>query len=67
MLLCTLDTSPNTLRSNLEQFKQHVAHYERHDLRHFLEFCEGKFATILIDKAQQANAYQGGMLKKKLS
>lgn len=67
MLLCTLDTSPNTLRSNLEQFKQHVAHYDRHDLVAFLEFCEGRFAAILIDNAQQANAYQGGMLKKKLS
>lgn len=67
MLLCTLDTSPNTLSSNLEQFKQHIAHYARHDLLKFLEFCEAKFAMVLIDKPQQAKAYQGGMLKKKLS
>ena len=67
MLLCTLDTSPNILSSNLEQFKQHVAHYDRQDLREFLEFCEGKFAMILIDKPHQDKTYQGGMLRKKLS
>ena len=67
MLLCTLDTSASTLRSNLEQFKQHVAHYDRQDLLNFLKFCEVKFAKTLTDKVQQARAYQGGMLKKKLS
>jgi hypothetical protein len=67
MLLCTLDTSPNTLRSNLEQFRQYVVHYDRQDLLNFLMFCEVKFAKILMDRAQQAKAYQGGMLKKKLS
>ena len=67
MLLCTLDTSPHTLGSNLEQFKQHVAHYDRQDLLKFLEFCEGKFAKILIDSSQQPKTYQGGMLRKKLS
>ncbi len=67
MLLGTLDTLPSTLRSNLEQFKQHVMLYERLDLLNFLEFCEVKFAKILMDKAQQTKAYQGGMLKKKLN
>lgn len=67
MLLGTLDTLPSTLRSNLVQFKQHVTLYDRVDLLRFLEFCEEKFAKILLDRAQEAKAYQGGMLKKKLS
>jgi len=67
MLLGTLDTLPSTLRSNLEQFKQHVLLYERLDLLNFLEFCEIKFARILMDKTQQTKAYHGGMLKKKLN
>lgn len=67
MLLGTLDTLPSTLRSNLEQFKQHVMLYERLDLLNFLEFCEVKFARILMDKGQQTRPYQGGMLKKKLN
>jgi hypothetical protein len=67
MLLGTLDTLPSTLRSNLEQFKQHVMLYERLDLLKFLEFCEVEFANILIDKGHQTKAYQSGMLKKKLN
>ena len=67
MLLGTLDTLPCTLRSNLEQFKQHVMLYERYDLLKFLESCEVKFANILMDKGHQTKAYQGGMLKKKLN
>jgi hypothetical protein len=67
MLLGTLDTLPSTLRSNLEQFKQHVMLYERLDLLNFLRFCEVKFAKILMEKGQETKAFQGGMLKKKLN
>ncbi len=66
MLLCTMESSPSTLRNNLEQFKQHVALYNRNDLLNFLELCEKNFANLLTEASQNAEQYRGGMLRKKI-
>ena len=47
MLLCTMESSPETLKRNLEQFKEYVNIYKRKDLLTFLEFSEGKFSYLL--------------------
>ena len=50
LLLCTMESPPATLSRNLEQFKEYVNVYERKDLLAFLEFTEGKFASLLNTK-----------------
>lgn len=47
MLLCTMESPPTTLARNLGQFKEYVNIHERRDLLSFLEFCEGKFSSLL--------------------
>ena len=47
MLLCTMESPPTTLARNLNQFKEYVNIHEREDLSSFLEFCEGKFSSLL--------------------
>lgn len=47
MLLCTMESPPTTLARNLNQFKEYVNIHERKDLLSFLEFCEGKFSSLL--------------------
>jgi len=65
MLLCTMESSPSTLRSNLSQFKAHVASYERQDLFDFLERMEETFGALLTDGADKGK-YKGGMLRQKI-
>ncbi len=47
LLLCTMESPPTTLARNLDQFKQYVNVHNRKDLLSFLEFCEGKFSSLL--------------------
>lgn len=47
MLFCTMESPPTTLARNLNQFKEYVNIHERKDLLSFLEFCEGKFSSLL--------------------
>ena len=53
MLLCTMESPPTTLARNLNQFKEYVNIHERKDLSSFLEFCEGKFSSLLGNATQQ--------------
>ena len=66
MLLCTMESSANTLRSNLEQFKQSASLYERSDLLQFLEYCGQKFSNLISERSKGARKYRGGMLKQKV-
>jgi len=47
MLLCTMESSSETMKRNLEQFKEYVDLYGRKDLRSFLDVCEKRFAQLL--------------------
>jgi hypothetical protein len=47
MLLCTMESPSTTLARNLNQFQEYVNIHERKDLLSFLEFCEGKFSSLL--------------------
>jgi hypothetical protein len=66
MLLCTMESSSSTLRSNIGQFMQHSAVYKRRDIETFLEFCQRKFAHILADGTATSSQYEGGMLRRKV-
>jgi len=66
MLLCTMESSANTLRSNLDQFKQHALLYKRDDLMHFLEFCQKKFAHLLSEAGHDEEKFRRGMIKQKI-
>ncbi|NWG34793.1 MAG: hypothetical protein HXY42_10145 [Chloroflexi bacterium] len=50
LLLCTMESPPATLARNLNQFKEYVNIHSRKDLLSFLEFCEGKFSSLLGTK-----------------
>ncbi len=50
LLLCTMESPPTTLARNLNQFKEYVDIHNRKDLSSFLEFCEGKFSSLLGTK-----------------
>ncbi len=54
LLLCTMESPPETLRRNLEQFKEYVGIVERDDLLKFLAFCEEKFAHMLSKPGEPA-------------
>lgn len=47
LLLTTMESPPTTLARNLKQFKAYVNIHNRKDLLSFLEFCEGKFSSLL--------------------
>jgi len=66
MLLCTMESSAATLRSNLDQFKQYVLLYKRNDLLGFLDFCTEKFNVILTESKGAADSYRGGMVRQKI-
>lgn len=53
LLLCTMESPPATLARNLTQFKEYVNIHDRKDLSSFLEFCEGKFSSLLGMATQQ--------------
>jgi hypothetical protein len=65
MLLCTMESSAATLRSNLEQFRQYASLYQRNDLLGFLDFCHDKFSNLLQESGA-AVKYRGGMNKQKI-
>jgi hypothetical protein len=65
MLLCTMESTAQTLNKNLDQFKQFAADYKRNDLFEFLEFCQNRFQSIL-NKKSKGNIVRGGMLPKKI-
>ncbi|MBM4223768.1 MAG: hypothetical protein FJ167_03030 [Gammaproteobacteria bacterium] len=67
MLLCTMESSASTLRSNLDQFKQHASLYQRDDLLKFLNFCQTKFTKLLNEGATEEPKFRGGMIKQKLT
>ncbi len=48
LLLCTMESSPETLARNVEQFKGYAAIHHRGDLVAFLDFCAGRFAALLV-------------------
>jgi hypothetical protein len=47
LLLCTMESPTTTLARNLNQFKGYVNIHNRKDLFAFLEFCEGKFSSLI--------------------
>jgi len=47
MLLCTMESSSATLKSNIEQFKDYAGIYHRRELITFLNFCEARFSHLL--------------------
>lgn len=53
LLLCTMESPPETLTRNLEQFKEYANMHERKDLLKFLSFCEEKFAHMLVAKKKE--------------
>ena len=53
LLLCTMESPPETLTRNLEQFKEYTNMHERKDLLKFLSFCEEKFAHMLVAKNKE--------------
>ena len=53
LLLCTMESPPETLTRNLEQFKEYAAMLERKDLLAFLSYCEDKFSHMLVPKKKE--------------
>lgn len=47
MLLCTMESSPETLARNIEQFKGYASIHSRQDLIAFLTYCEDRFSYLL--------------------
>lgn len=50
LLLCTMESPPETLTRNLVQFKEYAGIRERADLLKLLSHCEEKFAGLLVTK-----------------
>jgi hypothetical protein len=48
MLLCTMESSPETLKRNLGQFREYAEIHRRRDLVNFLDYCQDKFAHLLV-------------------
>ncbi|HKJ39346.1 MAG TPA: hypothetical protein VJ972_11260 [Anaerolineales bacterium] len=53
LLLCTMESPPETLTRNLEQFKEYTKMLERKDLLTFLSYCEDKFSHMLVTKKKE--------------
>lgn len=66
MLLCTMESSGATLRSNFEEFKQCAALYKRDDLLQFLDHCKARFFRLLTDANEDGETYRGGMIRQKV-
>lgn len=65
MLLCTMESSAETLRNNLEQYMQFAKMYERAGLVTFLTLVAQKFASILrFSDAKEGVVIRGGMVPK---
>jgi len=48
LLLCTMESSPETLGKNLELFKGYAEIYNHQDLITFLSFCKDKFSYLFM-------------------
>jgi len=48
LLLCTMESSPETLEKNLELFKGYAEIYNHQDLITFLSFCKDKFSYLFM-------------------
>jgi hypothetical protein len=47
LLLCTMESPTETLKRNLEQYKEYAGICDRQDLLTFLNFCEDRFSDLL--------------------
>ena len=63
-LLCTMETPPAVLLSNLRQFEAAALVYERSTVIEFLSQLREQFANILSPDARK---FQGGMMRRKIS
>lgn len=52
MLFATMESSPETLKRNVELFKRYAGIHFRTDLIAFLDFCEESFSNLLISKVK---------------
>ena len=50
LLLCTMESPPQTLTRNLNQFREYAAICERKDLLDLLSHCEEKFPQLIVSK-----------------
>lgn len=48
VLLCTMESSPETLAKNIEQFKGYAELHKRQDLIAFLTFCKDTFSYLFV-------------------
>jgi len=55
LLLCTMESPPETLARNVNLFKSYVNIHNRHDLMTFLNFCEVSFAFLLKPTGKKIN------------
>ena len=55
LLLCTMESPPETLARNVNLFKGYVNIHNRHDLTTFLNFCEVNFASLLKPTGRKIN------------
>ena len=51
LLLCTMESPPETLARNMLQFKGYASIHNRQDLVAFLDFCEDKLSYLLAPQA----------------
>jgi hypothetical protein len=54
LLLCTMESSPETLARNVEQFKGYANIHKRQDLVVFLNFCADKLSYLLVPQTRQS-------------
>jgi hypothetical protein len=54
LLLCTMESSPETLARNVEQFKGYASIHNRKDLVAFLNFCADKLSYLLAPQTRQS-------------
>jgi len=54
LLLCTMESSPETLARNVEQFKGYANIHNRQDLVVFLNFCADKLSYLLVPQTRQS-------------
>lgn len=54
MLLCTLESTHETLKRNLDQFREYAQVAERKDLLTFLDYSENKFSYLLAAPGKPA-------------
>lgn len=55
LLLCTMESPPETLARNVNLFRGYVNIHNRHDLTTFLNFCEVSFASLLKSTGGKIN------------